>query len=293
MAENGVFRRPNANLWFGKSEKPLCLTFALRSILKILETEILRRRIIQDLLFEREFSDEAAKIHYFHEVGSTMDIARELARKGCPDFTVLVAGSQKQGRGRLNRVWLSSEGGLWFSIVIRPKIPPEMSCRINFCASLTLVKTLRRMFGIDAMVKWPNDILVDEKKITGMLSEMEADGDKVPFVNIGIGINVNNDPSVEEPKASSLKKILGREVSGKELLAEFLDDFEARMNSGDFENVISQWKEYSITLNRQVKIVTTHETSEGTAVNVDEDGALILRLDDGSLRRVIYGDCFL
>jgi len=253
----------------------------------------LRKTMMRDALFEREFSDDKAKLHYFHEADSTMNIARKLARRGCPHFTAVVAGRQRQGRGRLNRVWLSSEGGLWFTVILRPRLSPEQSHKMNFCASLTLVLTLRRLFGIDAMVKWPNDILVDEKKIVGMLSEMGTDRDRISFVNIGIGINVNNDPTSEEAKASSLKKILGRTVSRKELFAEFLDDFEARINKEDFGNVISEWKKYTITLNRQVRIVTTREESEGIATDVDEDGALILKLEDGSLRRIIYGDCFI
>ncbi|QTA90199.1 Biotin--acetyl-CoA-carboxylase ligase [Desulfonema magnum] len=232
------------------------------------------------------------KIHYFKEINSTMDMAREMAKKGCPEFTVVVAGQQNAGRGRLKRVWISSQGGLWFTIVLRPRIVPGLGFRINFCASLTLVRTLRRMFGVNAMVKWPNDILADEKKIVGILSEMETEGDEISFINIGIGINVNNDPTSEEPNASSLKNILNREISREELLLEFLNEFEHQMNHGDFDNLISEWKKYAITLNRHVKVVTTHDVSEGLATDVDEEGALILRLEDGSIKRVIYGDCF-
>ncbi len=246
-----------------------------------------------DALFPWEFPDRESKIHYFPQVASTMDIARNLARKGCPDFTVVIAGQQKKGRGRLQRKWLSSEGGLYFTLVLRPEIPPVLSFRINFSASLTLARTLQRMFDINALVKWPNDILVDGKKITGMLSEMEAESERVSFINIGLGINVNNDPTSREPMAASLKKILGRDVSRKALLSEFLDDFEARMNSGNFDNIISEWKEYTMTLGRRVKVVTTNDVSEGIATDVDENGALILELEDGSVKKVIYGDCFL
>jgi len=246
-----------------------------------------------DALFPWEFPDRESKIHYFPQVASTMDIARNLARKGCPDFTVVIAGQQKKGRGRLQRKWLSSEGGLYFTLVLRPEIPPVLSFRINFSASLTLARTLQRMFDINALVKWPNDILVDGKKITGMLSEMEAESERVSFINIGLGINVNNDPTSREPMAASLKKILGRDVSRKALLSEFLDDFEARMNSGNFDNIISEWKEYTMTLGRRVKVVTTNDVSEGIATDVDENGALMLELENGSVKKVIYGDCFL
>jgi len=245
-----------------------------------------------DIPYPWEFGDMAPKIHYFDEVGSTMDIARDLARNRCPHFTVVIAGRQKKGKGRLKRTWLSSEGGLYFTIVIRPKVPPAFSSRINFAASMILAKTLRRMFNIHAMVKWPNDILVEDRKVSGLLSEMDAEMDMVNFINIGLGINVNNDPTLHEPAATSLKKILGREVSRKDLLRTFLDDFEHALNESDLEHIVFDWKRYAGTLNRHVRIVTSHEVWEGLAVDVDENGALVLKLADGSLKRIIYGDCF-
>jgi BirA family biotin operon repressor/biotin-[acetyl-CoA-carboxylase] ligase len=245
-----------------------------------------------DTLYSWEFPGRESKIHYFTEVTSTMDIARDLARKGCPEFTVVIAGRQGKGRGRLNRNWYSSEGGLYFTMVLRPQIPVFISSRVNFSASLTLARTLQRLFDIDARVKWPNDILVDGRKISGMLSEMEAEGEMIRFINIGIGLNVNNDPSDREPNATSLKKILKREISRKKLISGFLDDFEKRMAQETFEDVISEWKKYAMTLNRRVRVVTTLDVSEGLAIDVDENGALILELENGDLKKITYGDCF-
>jgi BirA family biotin operon repressor/biotin-[acetyl-CoA-carboxylase] ligase len=245
-----------------------------------------------DIPFPWEFADRGFKIVYYPELPSTMDAARDLARKKCPDFTVVVAGRQTRGRGRLKRQWLSDDGGLYFTMVLRPDIPVLLSSRVNFLASLTLARVLRELFQIDAAVKWPNDILVAGLKISGMLSELEAESDRVLFINIGMGINVNNDPAVVEPGASSLKKITGREISKKMLLARFLDEFEKRLKRVEFENVISEWKKYTVTLNRQVKIVTHKEVSEGLAVDVEQDGALVLELADGSRKKIVYGDCF-
>ena len=246
-----------------------------------------------DILFPWEYQGDAANILYYPEVTSTMDIARDLARKNCPDHTVLIAGRQTQGRGRLKRRWLSDDGGLYFTMVLRPPIPVQSSFRVNFLASLTLARVIREMLRIDAMVKWPNDILVGDRKISGMLSELEAEVDRVFFVNIGIGINVNNDPSEAEPGASSLKKISGREISRKDLLTRFLEAFGGRMRNTDFEDVISEWKKYTVTLGRHVRIVTHLEESEGLAVDVDENGALIIELVNGEQKKIIYGDCFL
>lgn len=245
-----------------------------------------------DAPFPWEFPGRESKIHYFPEVTSTMDVARDMARNGCPHLTVVIAGQQQKGRGRLRRVWLSSEGGLYFTMVIRPEIPTALTSRVNFFASLILAQTLQKMFQIDAKVKWPNDILVGGKKLSGMFSEMEAEADMVTFVNIGLGINVNNDPTPREPGAVSLKKILGRDVSRTRLLAAFLDEFEKHYNVNALHNVIAEWKKYTMTIDQQVRIVTTRETTEGVAVDVDENGALILELANGNRKKVICGDCF-
>jgi BirA family biotin operon repressor/biotin-[acetyl-CoA-carboxylase] ligase len=245
-----------------------------------------------DVLYSWEFPDREARIHYFSELSSTMDTAKELARKNYPDYTVVIAGRQTSGRGRLNRQWVSDDGGLYFTMVLRPNIPVALSSRMNFLASLTMAGVLREMYQIEAAVKWPNDILVNERKLSGMLSELEAEADRVFFINIGMGINVNNDPTGVEPRATSLKKLLGREVSRIRLLSRFLDEFEDRLKNVDFENVILEWKKYAVTLQRQVRIVTPREVSEGLAVDVDENGALIVKLADGSLKKILYGDCF-
>ncbi len=246
-----------------------------------------------DGLYPWEFPDRGSKIFYYAEVPSTMDIAREMARKKCPEFTVVIAGRQTKGRGRLNRRWVSDDGGLYFTMVLRPQIPVLLSSRVNFLASATLARTLRRMFQIEALVKWPNDILVDGRKIAGMLSELEAEADRVLFINIGIGINVNNDASGIEPPAASLRSITGRAISRKTILSGFLDEFEARIQKADFENVISEWKKMAVTLNHRVRIVTSAATTEGKAVDVDENGALILEQADGIRKKILYGDCFL
>lgn len=245
-----------------------------------------------DTPFPWEFPGRESNLFYFHEVSSTMDIAKDLARKGCPDFTIVVAGRQKKGRGRLNRVWRSAPGGLYFTLVLRPQMPILFSSRVSFLASMTLARVLREAFDIEAGVKWPNDILVNELKISGMLTEMEAEADQLHFINIGIGINVNNDPSLSEPKASSLKKLLGRKISRKDLLLQFLDEFETQMTNADLDKVVSEWKRYTITLNRQVRIVTNQKVSEGIAVDVDNNGALVLKMADGSMKKILYGDCF-
>ena len=245
-----------------------------------------------DALFPWEFPERSEKIHYYPETTSTMDVAWEMGRKDCPDFTVVIADRQTRGRGRMARTWLSEDGGIYFSMILRPRIPSVLSFQVNFAASLTLAKLLRNMFDIDALVKWPNDILIGKAKLSGMLSELETKGDMVSFINLGIGINVNNDPSPKEQKALSLKQVLGKEVCRREILGRFLDELEQVMQQLPDDTIISQWKKYTGTLQKQVRITTLKDTFYGFAEDVDDTGALMLRKDDGTVKKVIYGDCF-
>jgi len=245
-----------------------------------------------DTPYSWEFPGRENRMHYFPEVTSTMTVARDMARSGCPHLTVVVADRQTGGRGRLQRRWLSDQGGLYFTVVLRPEIPIALTTRLNFLASLVLARTLQQLFHIDAGVKWPNDILVKGKKLSGMLSEMEAEADLVTFVNIGIGVNVNNDPTAKEPGATSLKKLTGKASCRRELLAHFLDAFEKRLDPLSLDTVISEWKGVTVTLNQPVRVVTRRETVEGVALDLDESGALILQLPDGSLKKIVSGDCF-
>ncbi len=245
-----------------------------------------------DLLFPWEFPGREDRVHFFPELPSTMNVAREMARNGAPHFSVVIADRQIQGRGRLQRPWQSDTGGLYFTVVLRPRMAAANGSLINFAASLTLAETLSGCCGIDARVKWPNDVLVDGRKISGMLSEMEAEADLVSFVNVGIGINVNNDPTPVEPRATSVRRLIGHDISRRELLADFLDRFQDRMDHQGLETLIDQWKAKTVTLDRPARIVTADDTFEGHAVDVDPTGALILRRPDGTLQSVIYGDCF-
>ncbi|MBA4368723.1 MAG: biotin--[acetyl-CoA-carboxylase] ligase [Desulfobacterium sp.] len=239
-----------------------------------------------------EFPGREPFIHYFKELPSTMDVARKMAGNGCPDFTVVISEFQSTGRGRLQRTWHSDAGGLYFTIVLRPRLAPVHSHCINFAASLVLAKVLQRIFQVDAKVKWPNDILVNELKLSGMLSEMGIEANRLSYVNIGIGINVNNDPTEKEPNAISLKKLLGTRIDRRRLLSSFLDDFQTMLSVTPLENIIPQWKQHTMTIGRHVKIVTIKESYEGFARDVSDSGALILEQKDGSLIEVIYGDCF-
>ncbi|MFW5988616.1 MAG: biotin--[acetyl-CoA-carboxylase] ligase [Desulfosudaceae bacterium] len=245
-----------------------------------------------DIPFAWEFPGRQERMHYFQETGSTMDLAKEMARDGCPHGTVIIAGTQTRGRGRMDRTWLSAAGGLYFTMVLRPALPPAKGFLLNFLASLTLAGILRREAGLPAAVKWPNDILVEGRKLCGMLSEMSATNDTLHSVNLGIGLNVNNSPTVETPQAVSLKMLTGRDFSRISLLSRFLDEFEAELTNLRPADVVRRWKKAAAGLGRPVTVVTRQEEIRGMAEDVAEDGSLLVRLEDGTRRQVIYGDCF-
>ncbi len=245
-----------------------------------------------DSLHPWAFGDRQTRIHYFSETTSSMDEAAVLARQGCPDFTVVVAQRQTCGRGRMQREWLSADGGLYFTVVIRSTIPMLQAGLINLAAAIDMADVLRSDYQIAAGLKWPNDILVNKHKICGILSQMEAEGERVAYINIGIGLNVNNAPETEEPVAVSMKALLGRSLPRREILSAFLDRFETRIATFDPQAVIDQWKTLNITIGQRVRVFIINRMIDGTAVDVDAHGGLIVRLGDGSLQTVLVGDCF-
>jgi BirA family biotin operon repressor/biotin-[acetyl-CoA-carboxylase] ligase len=245
-----------------------------------------------DTPYPFEFADREDRIHYYPSIDSTMATAKQLARNGCPHFSVVIAEEQTRGKGRLKRTWLSDPGGLYFTIVLRPEIPVTQVMRYPFAASVVLCRTIRNATGIHATIKWPNDILFGERKLSGMLCEMEAETEQVSFVNIGIGINVNNDPAPQEPRACCLSSILGHPVGRVSLLRDFLDAFDMTIQGLDPEAIMEEWKSMSSTLGKHVRIVTPQQVTEGKAIAIDHNGNLILERPDNHLETILYGDCF-
>jgi len=231
-------------------------------------------------------------IHHFQEVETTMDTAKCLAREGAPHLSCVVAEHQTKGRGRLNREWVSARGGLWFTLILKPPEPPPLVYIYNFAASLSLSRVLNQLFNVDISVKWPNDLLLKKKKLSGMLSEMETRGDMVQFLAIGIGINVNNDPANKDFKAISLKNVLKKKVSRKQILTAFLLEFKNTIHNMNGPKIIAQWKEQTSTIGSRVRVETFDSFYEGKAVDVDETGALIIEDDQQKRKKIIYGDCF-
>lgn len=245
--------------------------------------------LLHPLCFPRQFRD---RIFHFPEVGTTMDRAKILAREGAPHMSCCIAEHQTRGRGRLNRQWVSDRGGLWFTLILTPDLPPPMAYIYNFAASLTLSRVLNRLFDLEVKVKWPNDLLLEGKKLTGLLSEMETRADLIRFLTVGIGINVNNDPSGSPFEATSLKNVLGRHLSRRRILTEFLTEFETLTRKVSVPEIMDGWRAGTSTLGQEVRVETQDRVHLGRAVDVEDSGTLVIRTGEGETRKIIYGDCF-
>jgi BirA family biotin operon repressor/biotin-[acetyl-CoA-carboxylase] ligase len=254
--------------------------------------------LLQDGLCTKRFG---RSVLFSRKVDSTNDWAKKLATYGAYEGTVVIAETQTRGRGRLGREWISPTGGLWFSLILRPKLRPAESIKLTFVAGLAVAKVLREMFGLKAETKWPNDVLVNGRKICGILTEMNTTGETVNLVVVGIGINANFDvekafPDSLKKVATSIKNELGRKVQLHMLfrvLLEHLENLYELLTKEGFSPVLREWKDYADFLGRQVIIISLTEKIHGLALDVDNDGALIIRLADGSVRRVFVGDVSL
>ena len=237
-------------------------------------------------------------IHYFKEVDSTNDVAKYLAQNGAEEGTVVVAEIQNRGKGRRGKTWISPPGGVWMSIILRPDIPTSKAPQLTLVTGVAVAETLKKELKLDVGIKWPNDILIGKKKVCGILTEVNASVNKVNYVIVGIGIDMNVDvplfpPDLQEG-ATSLKNELDTEINGAILVQKFLLNLEklyGQFTSGKFPDILNEWRFLSKTIGSQVEVRTRGKTIRGNAVGINKDGILILELDDGSLRKIISGEC--
>jgi BirA family transcriptional regulator, biotin operon repressor / biotin---[acetyl-CoA-carboxylase] ligase len=233
----------------------------------------------------------------FDELESTNATAKDLAKKGAQEGTVVIARTQKQGRGRFDRRWESPEGGMYLSLVLRPKVSLEKTSLLSFVGALAVAKTINT-YGVHATIKWPNDVRINGRKIAGILLESEAKGSTISSVIMGIGVNLAIDlqrlPAELQMTSTSLQNELHEAVDYDTFLQTFFKMFQHSyviFQEQRFSDVIAEWKTYADTLGKQVRIQTMTETLQGTAVDVDESGFLLLRTTAGVTKKVLSGDC--
>lgn len=240
-------------------------------------------------------------IQVFEETTSTNDVIEKLARDGVSEGAVVFAESQTRGRGRLGRKWISpARKGLWFSILLRPTIRLAEATRPTVGAAVALVRAIQAETGIKAGIKWPNDILIRDRKVAGILTELNAEPDRVKYMILGIGIDVNltaaDFPAELRKTATSLRIEAGKAVSRSELAAAILcqlDDIYAQIRAGHFAEVADEWEAHCTTIGRAVTIHIGDRRVHGHAESLDGDGALLLRTEHGHLERITGGDVTL
>lgn len=233
-------------------------------------------------------------IYYFDTLSSTMDVALQLAVKGVPEGAVVLAEAQTKGKGRLGRNWISPKyKGIYLSLILRPKILPSKASVLTLLSAVSICEAVKEITDLDLKIKWPNDIFIQNKKLGGILIELNAEMDQTRFIIIGIGLNVNNDKKDLINNAASLKEYKKDDINRIILLQEILRRLEANLLSFQEKGsgyIIEKWHSYNITLGRRVKISFQKEQIEGQAVDIDIDGGLLIRDDSGVIRKVMSGD---
>ncbi len=237
-------------------------------------------------------------IVHHHLTDSTNTQARELAREGAPEGTLVVAEAQSAGRGRKGRSWLASSGeGLLFSLILRPDMEPSRAALITLMTAVSVAEALIQETGINARIKWPNDILVGRKKLAGILTEMSMELDAVDYVIVGLGLNINTPADafhddIQEIATSVLAEAASP-FSRISLLRAILSRFEAHyttLSTQGPESILTRWKSLSDIVGRRVCVSMMREDVEGRVLDIDPDGVLLVENEAGESLRILSGD---
>ncbi|NWG10302.1 biotin--[acetyl-CoA-carboxylase] ligase [Candidatus Bathyarchaeota archaeon] len=253
--------------------------------------------MLQEGLRTKQFGK---RIVFLHEVGSTNDCAKELAGYDAEEGTVVIAETQTAGRGRLGREWISPKGGLYFSVILRPKISASEAVKLVFVAGLAVAKVLNEVYELKVETKWPNDVLIKGKKICGILAETNTISEKVNYAIIGVGVNANFNVEKALLKelvktATSLEDELGKKIRVEELFKTLMEKLETLyfllLKEGSAP-ILSEWKKHADFLGKRVEVTIGDKKFSGMAVDVGVDGSLILKQENGSVK-LVSGDLVL
>lgn len=234
----------------------------------------------------------AQNVVYYKTIDSTNTAAKNAE---CKDGTIFIAEMQTNGKGRMGRDWISDKKkGIWMSIVLMPKIVPERINQLTLVTGLAVCETLTEIYKLDFKIKWPNDIIIEGKKVCGILTEGVAEANKVKVIS-GIGINVNskNFPADLENKATSIYLLTGKKADRVEIINKFAENFEKYYN--DFiisgtKNIMKKYKDLCITLNSEVVAIKDGENIKANAVGITDAGELLIKKEDGTTLKIKSGE---
>ncbi|KQL53728.1 biotin--acetyl-CoA-carboxylase ligase [Heyndrickxia shackletonii] len=237
-------------------------------------------------------------IQYLESTDSTQKVAHQLAQEGCPDGTLVIAEEQTNGRGRLARNWHSPKyTGIWMSLVLRPKLPPAKAPQFTLIAAVAVARAIEDICEISPDIKWPNDLLLNGKKITGILTELQADSDKINAIIMGIGMNVNQKeqdfPKELHNNATSLAIETGKEISRSELVKRILENLEKYyllyLEKG-FAPLKLLWESYAVSLGKDIIARTISGNISGKALGITEEGVLKIEDQNGQIHKIYSAD---
>jgi len=250
-----------------------------------------------ELLIELDQNKLGDSIYYFKSIDSTNSYAKKLALEGAGEGTIVISDEQTGGRGRLGRQWVSQPGtSISMSMLLRPTIYPNEAAKITEITAAAVANAITNVTNLETGIKWPNDIILDNKKVCGILTEMNAELNNINYVIVGIGINVNIDEFPEEISniATSLKRVLGSEVSRKNIVINIVEEFEKLyydfIDTGSLRSTVEICKKKSVTVGRTVRIINKKETIIAEAIDITENGELVIKKDDGEIINVISGE---
>lgn len=246
----------------------------------------------ESILAGLETNWAGCEIIYFEETDSTNRQARMLAADGAKHGTLVIADTQTAGRGRRGRGWISPAGeGIFMSLIVRPQVHPSQVAKMSLTLALAVGKAIERETGLDARIKWPNDIVIGGRKVCGLLLEMDASAEKVNSITAGVGINVHQTAFDEEiaHTASSLDLLAGRRVSRSAIVRAFLEEFERASSLAD-EAMMDAYRARSATIGQRVQVIGLSGTYTGTATGITQSGTLLVELETGEVREVIAAD---
>ncbi len=238
----------------------------------------------------------ARDVLYFEKLISTMDKAIEMARDKTAEGVLIIAEEQTKGKGRMGRTWLSPKHkGIYLSLILKPKITPQEAPVLTLITAVAVCEAIQQELGVDAQIKWPNDILLNNKKIGGILTELNAETDAVHSIVVGVGLNVNTDKKSLPDLATSLKAQTGSKIDRLNLLRRILVCFEKKylqFKKQEIKNTLDKWRQLSATLGQRVKLTVAGNKSQlvGEAIDIDHNGSLLIRQDSGLTSRVVSGD---
>lgn len=258
---------------------------------------------VPDVLFAQELGWRlnteiiGRKILSYNTVDSTNTLAASLAEQGVREGTAVFAEAQKKGKGRLGRKWISPKTkGIYLSLILRPEILPEEASLITLLAAVSCAEAIRKICSLKALIKWPNDILVNNKKVCGILTEVQMNEQGLKFVILGIGVNVKTAKEALPHEASSLEEETEKEKMqfsrlelAQGLLRQLDQDYLLFKKKGR-ASITNRWRNLSAFSGKRVKVFLSTKTIEGQAQDIDEQGALIVRLDNGFKQHIVAGD---